>query len=142
MKSLKQYLLEGKKDIYYIIDYNEIKENSILNKLITEIEPYHILTNDDFKEGSSMKEFIEEYFIYDDSNYFADKGNSKPKVGDLIFENPKGEQNYIFYRPGLNEIAGNSEVDDQVFVGTKDEIIKNLLDNKEEFDFDIDKIIK
>ena len=126
----------------YIIDYTEINAQSKLNKLIKEIEPYYILTNDDFKEGSSMKEFIEEYFIYDNSNYFADKGNSKPKAGDLIFENSNGEESYIFYRPGLNEIAGNSEEDDQVFIGTKDEIIKNLVDNKDEFDFDIDKIIK
>jgi len=142
MKTLKDYLLESKKEEYYIIDYKKINKNSTLDKTIEKIEPYYILTNDDFKSDSSMKEFIEEYFIYDYSNYFADKGNNKPKAGDLIFENPSEEESYIFYRPGLGEIAGNSEADYQVFVGTRNEIANNLLNNADEFNFDVDKIIK
>lgn len=87
-----------------------------------EIEPIYVLKAEDVdeEEGEVYVNGKEVFFIDENSNYYADEeGSSFCQPGDLIFE-VLGD--YIFYRPGINCIAGSANYANDFLIGTPEEI--------------------
>lgn len=139
MKNLKDFLTEGKvnlKEKIYKYSCEDLADAETFDEILVEEEPVYVLKANDFNEEDAEIRVNGswEFFASENTNFYGEKDfpkNQDPKKGDLVFED---FGTFALYRPGLGVPSGFAE--ENIVLGTKQELIDNLLEYKKEMKSD------